>query len=273
MASASPSASCISEEVVGARLCGQASRACGSASTTSAVVGQRRVRVGGHRDQADAEAARIIGEILQLRRLARPRQRDDHVVARRSCRDRRGSPRSGARTAPACRSRRRSRRSCAPTWPDLPMPVTMTRPCAARISSIAAAKLAPSPSRSAVASASMPPPSASSVRSAEFDRRLRVRSLLDVGWFKSGHIKFGPCSFAVLIARIEPRVRFAASQTLMPRLCRISGFCEAPSARRASTVSTATSAVRRWRPQRCPRCARVRAPPHRRAARGWRRWD
>ena len=38
MASASPSASCISEEVVGARLCGQASRACGSASTTSAVV-------------------------------------------------------------------------------------------------------------------------------------------------------------------------------------------------------------------------------------------
>ena len=31
IASASPSASCISDEVVGARLCGQASRACGSA--------------------------------------------------------------------------------------------------------------------------------------------------------------------------------------------------------------------------------------------------
>ena len=38
MASASPSASCISAEVVGARLCGQASRACGNVSTTSAVL-------------------------------------------------------------------------------------------------------------------------------------------------------------------------------------------------------------------------------------------
>src|SRR6185437_6980271 len=54
-----------------------------------------------------------------------------------------------------------------PTWPDLPMPVTITRPCAARIRSIAAAKLEPRPLRSAVASASMPPPSASSVRKAE----------------------------------------------------------------------------------------------------------
>ena len=36
IASASPSASCISVEVVGARLCGQASRACGIARTTSA---------------------------------------------------------------------------------------------------------------------------------------------------------------------------------------------------------------------------------------------
>src|SRR5215467_14241882 len=35
-ASASPSAACISVEVVGARLCGQASLACGTASTTSA---------------------------------------------------------------------------------------------------------------------------------------------------------------------------------------------------------------------------------------------
>ena len=35
-ASASPSAGCIRVEVVGARLCGQASRACGSTSTTSA---------------------------------------------------------------------------------------------------------------------------------------------------------------------------------------------------------------------------------------------
>ena len=36
MASASPSASCIRDEVVGARLCGQASRACGSTSVMSA---------------------------------------------------------------------------------------------------------------------------------------------------------------------------------------------------------------------------------------------
>ena len=36
IASASPSACCISVEVVGARLCGQASRACGSDSTMSA---------------------------------------------------------------------------------------------------------------------------------------------------------------------------------------------------------------------------------------------
>jgi hypothetical protein len=36
IASASPSACCIKVEVVGARLCGQASRACGKASTTSA---------------------------------------------------------------------------------------------------------------------------------------------------------------------------------------------------------------------------------------------
>src|SRR5258705_327471 len=35
-ARASPSAACISVDVVGARLCGQASRACGTASTMSA---------------------------------------------------------------------------------------------------------------------------------------------------------------------------------------------------------------------------------------------
>ena len=38
IASASPSASCISDEVVGARLCGQASRAAGSTSTISAAL-------------------------------------------------------------------------------------------------------------------------------------------------------------------------------------------------------------------------------------------
>src|SRR5450830_1100648 len=54
-----------------------------------------------------------------------------------------------------------------PTWPDLPMPVTITRPCAARIKSMAAMKPAPMRSRIAAASASTPLASASSVRKAE----------------------------------------------------------------------------------------------------------
>ena len=81
-ASASPSASCISEDVVGARLCGQASRACGSSSTTSAALRERAGRVRRHGDQAGAEAARIVDQVLQLDGLARPGQRHDHVVLR-----------------------------------------------------------------------------------------------------------------------------------------------------------------------------------------------
>src|SRR5580693_6881711 len=54
-----------------------------------------------------------------------------------------------------------------PTWPDLPMPVTMTRPRALRIVSTAATKGAPSPSHMATASAATPSRSVSSVRSAE----------------------------------------------------------------------------------------------------------
>ena len=82
IASASPSASCISDEVVGARLCGQASRACGSASTTSAALAERAVGVGGDGDQPDAEAARIVDQVLELGGLARPGQRHDDVVGR-----------------------------------------------------------------------------------------------------------------------------------------------------------------------------------------------
>ena len=81
-ASASPSASCISEDVVGARLCGQASRACGSSSTTSAAFASVLVALRRHGDQADAEAARIVDQVLELDRLARPGQRHDDVVRR-----------------------------------------------------------------------------------------------------------------------------------------------------------------------------------------------
>src|SRR3954466_10360749 len=54
-----------------------------------------------------------------------------------------------------------------PIWPDLPSPVTMTRPFALRIRSTAWAKLAPSGPRRAAASALIPPLSVSSVRSAD----------------------------------------------------------------------------------------------------------
>ena len=80
IASASPSASCISDDVVGARLCGQASRACGSVSTTSAAWPSALSGIGGDGDEPDAEAARIVDQVLELDRLARPRQRQDHVV-------------------------------------------------------------------------------------------------------------------------------------------------------------------------------------------------
>src|SRR3984885_5411488 len=53
------------------------------------------------------------------------------------------------------------------TWPDLPMPVTMTRPRAWRMVSTAAAKRAPRPSDMAAASAVSPPDSVANVRSAE----------------------------------------------------------------------------------------------------------
>ena len=80
IASASPSASCISAEVVGARLCGQASRACGRASTTSAFLARVELRARGHGDQADVVALRIVGDVFQLRGLARPRQRENNVA-------------------------------------------------------------------------------------------------------------------------------------------------------------------------------------------------
>ena len=80
-ASASPSASCISEEVVGARLCGQASRACGSSSTTSAAFASVLSASAVTAIRPMLEAARIVDQVLELDGLARPGQRHDHVVA------------------------------------------------------------------------------------------------------------------------------------------------------------------------------------------------
>jgi hypothetical protein len=54
-----------------------------------------------------------------------------------------------------------------PTWPDLPMPVTISRPLDCAISSTAAMNGAPSGPRIAAISAATPPASVSSVRSAE----------------------------------------------------------------------------------------------------------
>ena len=71
-ASASPSAACISVEVVGARLCGQASRACGNSEHDVGGRAERAVGGGGDRDEPDAEAARIVDQVLELGGLARP---------------------------------------------------------------------------------------------------------------------------------------------------------------------------------------------------------
>ena len=109
-----------------------------------------------------------------------------------------------------------------PTWPDLPMPVTITRPRAWRISSTAAMKACPSPSPIAAASALMPPASVSSVRSAEaisasdgaavclrsFDgfrfRHFDLATLNSATWvqrFGDGGAGDGPDPRAVAIAR------------------------------------------------------------------------
>ncbi len=54
-----------------------------------------------------------------------------------------------------------------PTWPDLPMPVTISRPRAWAINSMAATIGCASPFWMAETSAAMPPASVSSVRSAD----------------------------------------------------------------------------------------------------------
>jgi hypothetical protein len=61
-----------------------------------------------------------------------------------------------------------------PIWPDLPSPVTISRPLAFRIRSAAATKGARRSDCSAAESAAIPPPSASSVRRADWTARQRV---------------------------------------------------------------------------------------------------
>src|SRR5262249_1163789 len=93
------------------------------------------------------------------------------------------------------------------TCPDLPIPVTTTRPCAARIRSTAAAKLPLRPSRSAAASASTPPPSASKVRRADAIAAC-ARSLVALAGFG--------LAMGVLVARKGLFVRLEASDLLTP---------------------------------------------------------
>ena len=76
------------------------------------------------------------------------------------------------------------------------MPVTISRPRAPRISSTAATKARPSPSRIAADSAAMPPASASSVRSADSIRRAavvaRLRFAQRLRFRHGGHMGLSP---------------------------------------------------------------------------------
>ena len=65
---------------MGARLCGQASRALGSVSATTAALLRVDFGFRRHGDQRDPEPLGIGDEVLHLRLLAGPGQRDDHVV-------------------------------------------------------------------------------------------------------------------------------------------------------------------------------------------------
>ena len=82
IASASPIAACIKEEVVGARLCGQASRAFGSSSTIRAASPSEEPALEVTAIIGMREAAGIVDQVLHLRLLAGPGQRDDDVVRR-----------------------------------------------------------------------------------------------------------------------------------------------------------------------------------------------
>ena len=106
------------------QISGQASRARQRQHNVRGLWPALSPRLAGIAIEADTEPSRVIGEVFQLRRFARPRQRQDGRRCWRSYRGRHGWPRPDVRTAPVFRSMKRLRLSCAATWPDLPMPVT-----------------------------------------------------------------------------------------------------------------------------------------------------
>ena len=120
IASASPSASCISVEVVGARPCGQASSARGRMRATSAprasVLSAAAVMAISGRRKRPAYSTR-------LRSSAAPSPPTTIAPGsrrpRRSCRDRRSRLRWGGRRRRERRSRQASLQPCRPMWPAL----------------------------------------------------------------------------------------------------------------------------------------------------------
>ena len=112
IASASPSASVIVVEVVGATDSGPTSAQCGRTSDAGRRFGEHRAGMAGDRDDRDVRALEMVDHRLELGGLAALRDQDRDVAAARPCRDRRGSLRRGEGTPPSCRSMRRSPRSC-----------------------------------------------------------------------------------------------------------------------------------------------------------------
>ena len=103
----SPMASCMVVEVVGARPCGQASLTLRQLQHHIGLLAERRLGARGDGHQRHLEAARVGDDVADLH-ASRPTTRWRRSRRPwRSCRDRRGSPRSDARRTPACRSRRR----------------------------------------------------------------------------------------------------------------------------------------------------------------------
>ena len=173
-ASASPITSCMVVEVVGARPLGQASSARGKTSRWSA-------------SRARAPSGLAVTAIS-----IRPKRREKVIISASSAvspdhdRARMASPSCIMPISPWLASAGCTKNagvpveanvaaSLRPIWPDLPMPVTTTRPFRLRIAEIAATKLRARPLDASAISASsaiMPDRSARNVLSAEASARL-----------------------------------------------------------------------------------------------------
>ncbi len=167
IASASPIASCISEDVVGARLCGHASRASGSASVTSAAW----------------PSVESVFEVIPIRLTLWRREYSIRLLSSAVSPDQDSAMMTSASGAimprsPWPASAAWMKKAGVPVearvaailramCPDLPMPVTITRPGFERIRSMAATKVAPSPLCRAAESALSPPASTSRARTAD----------------------------------------------------------------------------------------------------------